>query len=176
MGIKNKKGFHRVKTVVCDTGPILHLKEAGLLNLLTEIERVYIPKMVDAELTEIVSSWDDQKPSWIVVETLSETESSQAEVLYRLGLLGAGESEAIILAQRIKADWLLTDDTLARIFANKIGIEVHGSLGIVLWAAATEHLQYVEAKSAIGRLAQSSLWISQTILNEAYEALDKMFD
>ncbi len=56
-----------------------------------------------------------------------------------------------------------------------IGIEVHGSLGVVLWAAATGHLGYEEAKSAVHRLSQSSLWISQNILQESYKALDEMF-
>jgi len=164
-----------MKIVVCDTGPILHLREADLLDLLTKRGKVFIPEIVDIELTEIDNFWKDQRPSWILVEILSEIESSQAEVLHSSGLLGAGESEAIILAQRLKADWLLTDDNSARIFANAMGLEVHGSLGIVLWASAIGHLQYVEAKSAIGRLAESSLWISQTILEKAYEALDEMF-
>jgi predicted nucleic acid-binding protein len=175
VGIKNKKGFQRVRTVICDTGPILHLKEANLLYLLAKTGKVYVPEMVDIELAEIDNTWENQRPSWILVETLSEKESSQAEALYSSGLLEAGESEAIILAQQVKADWLLTDDALARIFADMIGIEVHGSLGIVLWAAATGHLQHNDAKSAIGRLAKSSLWISRNILKEAYKALDEMF-
>ena len=175
MGIKNKKGFPGIKTVVCDTGPILHLREAGLLDLLSKLGKVFIPKMVDIELAEIDASWKDQRPSWIFIETLSELESSEAELLHATGLLGAGESEAIIITQRLKADWLLTDDTAARVFANAMGIEVHGSLGIVLWAAAVGYLRYSQAKSGLGRLTQSSLWISQAILERAYKALDEMF-
>lgn len=165
-----------MKTVVCDTGPILHLSEAGLLDLLSKAGKVFIPNAVKIELEEIDESWKGQKPSWIFIEILSEVESTQTEVLYNSGLLGVGESEAIVLAQRLKADWLLTDDTAARVFANAMGLEVHGSLGIVLWAAASGHLQYFEAKSAIDRLFQSSLWISRNILKEAYKALDEMFD
>lgn len=164
-----------MKTAVCDTGPIFHLREADSLDLLAKIGKVYIPKMVDIELEKIDIAWKDQKPSWISVEALSEVESSKAEVLYSSGVLDAGESEAVILAQRIKVDWLLTDDTTARIFANTLGIEVHGSLGIVLWAAVVGHLQHANAKSVIDKLAQSSLWISQTILEAAYKALDEIF-
>jgi len=164
-----------MKTVVCDTGPLLHLREANLLYLLEKMGKIYIPQLVVTELAEIDNSWSDQKPSWIFIQNLSEMDSTQAEVLYNSGLLGVGESEAIILAKQVKADWFLTDDASARIFANMIGIEVHGSLGVVLWAAATGHLGYEEAKSAVHRLSQSSLWISQNILQESYKALDEMF-
>jgi len=45
-----------MKIVVCDTGPILHLREAGLLNLLERAGKVVIPKGVDSELSEIDAS------------------------------------------------------------------------------------------------------------------------
>ena len=161
-------------TVVCDTGPILHLREAGSLDLLSKIGRVFIPRMVDAELAEIDDSWKGQRPSWISVETLSPAESSQAEAIHSSGLLNAGEAEAIILARRLGVDWLLTDDTAARVFANAIGLEVHGSLGLVLWTAAVGYLQYAETKLAIDRLAPSSLWVSQAILEKACKALEEI--
>ncbi len=164
-----------MKRIVCDTGPLLHLREAGLLDLLSKIGKVFIPRMVDMELAEINDSWKGQKPPWIFVETLSPTESSQAEVIHSSGLLHQGESEAVILAQRLKVDWLLTDDAAARVFASTVGLEAHGSLGLVLWTAAVGYLRYAEAKSAIDRLARSSLWISQATLEKAYKALDEIY-
>jgi predicted nucleic acid-binding protein len=175
VGIEIEKGSIRMKTVVCDTGPILHLKEANLLNLLEKMGVIYIPHQVDAELSEIDNSWSNEKPFWISIHNLSEADLNQAEVLSNSGLLAIGESAAIILSKQLKADWFLTDDASARIFASTMGIEVHGSLGVVLWAAATGHLGYEEAKLAIKRLSQSSLWISQNISRESYQALDEMF-
>ncbi len=46
--------------------------------------------------------------------------------------LGAGEAEAIALARSLHADWLLTDDAEARVVAQLAGLEVHGSLGVLL--------------------------------------------
>ena len=80
-----------------------------------------------------------------------------------------------VIAKRVKALWFLTDDTAARIFANSINLEVHGSLGIILWGAAVGHLNYNEAKSAIYQLERSTLWISQTIIDKAYKALKDIF-
>lgn len=124
-----------MKIIICDTGPILHLKEIGLLDLLQKAGKIIIPRGVDIELSEIGLSWKDQKPIWISVERLTLTENSKANVLYSSGLLDFGEAEAIVLAQHLKADWFLTDDTSARTFANIIGLEVHGTLGCSCWAS-----------------------------------------
>ena len=91
------------------------------------------------------------------------------------GLLHAGEAEAIALTRQTRADWFLTDDATARLFAQSLGIEVHGSLGVVLWATAVGHLTRSNAEAALDRLVQSSLWISAKILAEARAALDRLF-
>jgi predicted nucleic acid-binding protein len=99
----------------------------------------------------------------------------QAERLRGAGGLGAGESEAIALAQSVSADWLLTDDAGARVVGAFVGLEVHGSLGVVLWAAARRVLRREEAFQVLSRLEKSSMWISPRILASAREALDELF-
>jgi hypothetical protein len=59
-----------MKIVVCDTGPILHLREAGISELLERTGTISIPRAVHMELLEIDVSWKDQKPPWISVEVL----------------------------------------------------------------------------------------------------------
>jgi predicted nucleic acid-binding protein len=76
----------------------------------------------------------------------------------------------------MNADWLLTDDSAARLFAQALGLEVHGSLGIVLWSAATGHLDRPDAEATLDRLAHSSLWVSPRVLAEAKTALDQLYD
>ena len=90
------------------------------------------------------------------------------------GFLEAGEAKAIALGRQLSAAWFLTDDAAARVFATSIGLEVHGSLGIVLWAAAQGYLRREEAVAALERLAQSSLWISARVFAEARAALDSL--
>jgi predicted nucleic acid-binding protein len=91
-----------------------------------------------------------------------------------VGLLDAGEAEAMALARQLSAHWFLTDDAAARVLAASLALEVHGSLGIVLWAATIRHLSRGEAESALDRLARSSLWISAGVLAEARAALDRL--
>jgi len=163
--------------VVCDTGPVFHLIEASLLNLLPKAGEVYIPTIVDSELTDLLrQSWKKQKPQWINIEPLTPEENQNVESLTLSGLLDPGEAGAILLAKRLKADWLLTDDTAARLFAGSMGLEVHGTLGVVLWAAAVGHLDFAASTRALARLRRISLWISQDIMTEARRALDKMFN
>jgi predicted nucleic acid-binding protein len=158
-----------------DTGPLLHLHEAMLLSLLEHAGVIVMPKAVDNEMTLHVLDWYARKPQWLTVTTVGAPYDVQAAGWQQSGLLEAGEAEAIALAHQLSAAWLLTDDAAARVFAMAMGLEVHGSLGIVLWAAAQEHLRREEAEAALDRLAQSSLWISARVLAEARAALDRLF-
>lgn len=164
-----------MRLIVCDTGPILHLQEARLLELLQKAGKVYIPKMVDIEMNELYPLWRKHRPEWITIEPLLPDETEQTESLFLSGLLGFGEAEAIVLAKRLKPEWFLTDDTEARIFASYLGMEVHGSLGIVLWSAAVGHLSYAKSKDGLDRLSKTSLWISKDIMSQAKKALKTMF-
>jgi predicted nucleic acid-binding protein len=75
------------------------------------------------------------------------------------------------------ADWLLTDDAQARQFAESEGLEVHVSIGILLWNVANENiLNKALAYQLLGNLAGSSLWISERVLQEARRAIDTLLE
>lgn len=169
------EGTGCVRIVICDTGPILHLREAEALELLATAGDIIIPPAVERELGTRLSDWPTNRPRWLQVGRLSNEETRQAEELMAIGGLGLGEAEAIAIARSLQADWLLTDDAEARVVASVLGLEVHGSLGVVLWAAASGYLQRQEALSTLERLAKSSLWISPAILHEARGALERLF-
>lgn len=159
--------------IVSDTGPLLHLSEAGALDLLRLAGDVYIPGVVEAELAHYSAIW--HKPGWVNVAPLTSKHASDANNWLLSGLLDAGEAEAIALAQQMQADWLLSDDAAARLIAESQGLEVHGSLGVVLWAAATGQVDEEAARVALDSLANSSLWVSARTLAQARGALDVIF-
>jgi predicted nucleic acid-binding protein len=173
MGAASAAG-QRVRRVVADTGPVLHLYEAQVLHLLGLTGAVVTPSAVERELHQQITDWAAQRPSWLAVEQLDPAHASDAAAWQQAGLLDPGEAEAIALAQQVQADWLLTDDAAARLFAEAAGLEAHGSLGIVLWAAALGHLPHADAHAALDRLAASSLWISARVLAEARAAVDQL--
>ena len=76
-----------------------------------------------------------------------------------------------------QADWLLRDDTAARQFAQALNVEVHGSIGLLLWAVAAGHIATRdEAFVLLTVLANSSLWISDRVLQKAREAIETLFN
>jgi predicted nucleic acid-binding protein len=164
-----------VRQVVSNTGPLLHLHEATLVALLEHTGAVAVPRAVDSEMMLHVPEWQVRRPTWLTVMAVTAPYNAQAIEWQQSGLLKAGEAEAIALARQLSAAWFLTDDAAARVFATSIGLEVHVSMGIALWAAAQGHLRRQEAVAALERLAQSSLWISARVLAEARAALDSLF-
>ena len=59
--------------------------------------------------------------------------------------------------------------------AESLGIEVHGSIGVVLWTAANKLVKRSEAKKLLTGLEQSSLWMSPKVRTQARAALEKLF-
>ncbi|MBL7074107.1 hypothetical protein ISS37_02550 [candidate division KSB1 bacterium] len=170
-----KKGGpkNQMRIIVCDAGPIIHLHEAGILSLFKNVGEIFLPHSVSMEVlaaTDLADNW----PEWLRVVQLASSELKEAEMWAKLGDLHGREAEAFILARTQKADWLLTDDSAARLFASLLGVEVHGSLGIVLWSVAQEHLSRRQAEQALNNLERSSLWLSAKIFDEARKALIDM--
>lgn len=164
-----------MRRVVCDTGPVLHLWEASALSLLDSLGEVHIPPAVHAEILAGHPDWEREKPHWIHITLLDATFAESAARWLDAGLLDLGESHALALAAQLRSDWLLTDDAAARVVASQQGLEVHGSLGVVLWSAATGGLDLDRAEATLEALAGSSLWISARVMAEARTALRQMF-
>ena len=175
MGTATERGHAGVRRVVCDTGPLLHLGEAQALELLARAGAVSIPLAVNLEMLVHQQGWQNQRPAWIVVQPLEISSHTAAAQWQHAGLLHSGEAAAVALARQLHAHWFLTDDTAARVFAQSLGLEVHGSFGIILWAAARGHLQRAEAARVLDRLAQSSLWVSARVLAAAQTALAQLY-
>jgi len=161
--------------VVCDTGPILHLLEIKRVDLLSFVGRTHIPSAVAQELDLHFSEWIQNKPEWIIITPLSTTSYAQAVSWQSAKILHGGEAESLALAHQTSCEWYLTDDAAARIYASSFGLEVHGTLGVILWAAAKGKLDRFEADSLFDKLVRdSSLWISPRIVFEAKAALNDL--
>lgn len=163
-----------MSVIVCDAGPIIHLYEACCLPLLRKTGSLFLPHRVYLEVQAAIYM-DAPWPDWLQVVKLSPKEQNEAGRWQAAGGLHAGEAEALVLARQRKADWFLTDDAATRLFVSLLGIEVHGSLGIVLWSAARKLLSRKEAEAALKGLEQSSLWLSSKIYQEAQLALDEIY-
>ncbi len=162
-----------MRVVVCDAGPIIHLHESDCLPLLKKTGNLFLPHRVYMEIESAINiaEW----PEWLTVITLTHEEQNESLSWRTAGGIHTGEAEAVVLSRKKHADWLLTDDAATRLFVSTLGIEVHGSLGVVLWNAAKKYLTKKEAEKALYRLKQSSLWLSENIFQEALTALDDIY-
>jgi predicted nucleic acid-binding protein len=161
--------------VVADTGPLLHLHEADALQFLPLVGEISVTPLILAELRMNAPSLWPVTPVWLKIHNLTPTMQQQASAWQHAGLLHGGESEALALAQAIKPDWFITDDAAARLMAESLGIEVHGSIGVVLWMAAKKLVNQTQAETCLTGLEKSSLWTSSKVRSEARAALQRIF-
>lgn len=161
------------RIVVCDTGPLLHLSEAGAIHLLQLAGDILIPQLVAVEFHK--NAPGRNLPEWVQVIDLDETSAEKSAGWLQAKRIDQGEAGAIALALQVQADWLLSDDAQARQFAQTTGLEVHGSVGLLLWSVAAGHVDdRIQALTLLNNLANSSLWVSDRVLNEATQAIDRL--
>jgi len=115
--------------IVLNTSPLIFLSKLGYLNALKQIfSEVHIPNAVLKELTaKRDETYDDVSKlineSFIIVDEVETIEVLKAN-------LHAGEAEAIILAKKLSC-WVVLDDSKARKTAEKEGLNVIGTAGLL---------------------------------------------
>ena len=146
-----------------------------MISLLQQAGDILIPPTVNLELERQITGWNSL--DWLSIHQLESEHTKNAQAWVSTNQLDPGEAEAIGLALQVKADWLLTDDAQARRFAERLALEVHGSVGLFLWAVAAGYINdHDQAHAALDALASSSLWISKRVLREARKAIDILFE
>lgn len=139
--------------VISDTAPLNYLVLIGCQDVLRDLfGQVIIPQKVFEELGRAetpaqVRTWIGHHPAWLEVRAV---QGSLAAISDKLG---EGEREAIALAEELHADALLIDDRDGRAEAERHGVAVTGTLG-VLRTAARQGL--IDLREAVDRLRQTS--------------------
>jgi predicted nucleic acid-binding protein len=136
-----------VRLVIADTGPINYLILIGHIELLPRLcEKVVLPTAVQAELSDpvapqVVQRWIATPPLWLEV-------AQAPSVVHEPGI-HRGEAEAIALAVSLHADLLLMDDRRGVTLAEKQGLVVTGTLGILDIAAERGLIDFAQAIQAL---------------------------
>jgi len=166
-----------MNVVVTDTGPLLHLHEVGALHLLAHFGNVQLTPTVWSELQRHAPSFvSSGLPAWLSLAQPSVAAMLQASQWVNAQVLHAGEAEALAHARETQVDMFLTDDTAARTMGECLGIHVRGSLGVVLFAAASGHLDKAACLQTLDALeTQSTLWMSAKVKSAARQAVSQIF-
>jgi predicted nucleic acid-binding protein len=154
--------------IVSNTGPLAVLGKAQLLFILQELhEEVLVPRAVELELkakTEGVLMFTTNP--WIKVADVRNKELVKGLMLS----VDQGEAEAIALALRQNA-CLLIDDLLGRKAAKRLGLLIHGTLGLLI--AAKNKGIITSVQDCIERIVEVGYYLDdkliETVLRTAKE-------
>lgn len=92
-------------------------------------------------------------------------------VLQRATGLDLGESEAIVYADDNHADILLMDEASGRRVALDMGIEIMGSVGVLVTAYKGGYISASEADEAFQKIRSAKRHISERLINDALEII-----
>ena len=152
--------------VVADTSPLCYLILINCVDVLPKLfGRVSIPQAVRDELSstdapEALQSWMRQPPEWLEIHSVS----SEAEEEF--SNLHAGEREAIMLAESLRADLVVLDEKLARRIAAKRGLAITGTLGLLDEAAARG---FINLKTVVEQLRLTNFRAAPRLLQALLE-------
>src|ERR1039457_3844783 len=147
-------------TAVSNTSPLNYLVLIELQDILPALfDRVVIPGAVRRELEapgapESIRRWMAAGPNWRETQLVSEVPAD-------LEQLGAGEREAIRLAEVTEMAVVLLDEKKARRIARDRGLAVSGTLGVLYFGARRGLL---DLRDALDRLERTTFRASPRLL------------
>lgn len=157
-----------MRLVIADTGPLNYLILIGHIGLLPVLfEKVVLPTTVQSELASskappFVRDWVADLPAWVEVREAPLSPAEDAS----LNGIDAGEKAAIQLAVSLNADLLLMDDRKGVSAAQRKGLRVTGTLGILDLAAQRGLAEFAQA---VEQLRQTNFRVPQTLLDALLE-------
>jgi predicted nucleic acid-binding protein len=136
-----------MRVVVADATPLHYLILIDAVHVLPRLfQKIHIPIEIRDELTRegappSVRSWMQQAPDWLEILPNPAGASEDAS----LKGLDPGEQAAIALAEFLHADLLLIDDRAGAQIAQRKGMAVTGTLGVLDLASRAGFLRLKEA-------------------------------
>ncbi len=153
-----------MRKVVSNTTPLIALADIGQLDLLRKLyEEIYIPESVFKEIQSEPAKTAVASSKWIKIITIEKIEERK---LFR-AKLHTGEVDVMILAEEMKADLLLMDDNAAKKTAKFLGMNVTGTLGVLIRAKREGYITAV--KPLLDALTADGLYISEIVYNQVLE-------
>ena len=154
--------------LIADSSALIALAVVDQLDILEKLfGEVYVPRAVYDEVSHQSKGESEKLTHYCKDKILDIASDVNLNIT-----LGIGESEAIILYKEKNANFLLCDDKKAKKFARNFGVNVIGSLGILLKAKDANLI--LEIRPLIERLKVSQIFIDdktcELILRMAEEA------
>ncbi|MCZ7399609.1 MAG: DUF3368 domain-containing protein [Candidatus Methanoperedens sp.] len=160
---------------VSDSGPIIHLAQINRFNLLSVFSRIFIPKAVYDEVCIAGKPGNKELRRAGFVEVCEISNDDAEAISKRIEVvLDEGETHALALCMKLDKNVFLTDDLDAREAGVSIGLEVHGSVGVIARAYKQGLIDLIEAKAVLNDLYNvSNLFVARAIIESVIEEIEK---
>jgi len=147
--------------VISDTSCLIILSNIQELDLLKRVYKNVITT------PEIANEFGELLPSWVKIKSPIDVKKQHIFELQ----VDKGEASAIALALETPGSLLILDDLQARTFAEKLGIVITGTLGVIIKAKLNGIIPSV--KHLLAKIKQTNFRISsaleEIVLKEAGE-------
>ncbi len=137
---------------VVDSTCLIALEQVGCLDLIPGLfDPIHAPPAVEREVGGV--------PHWLTVSVPSNT----ALVTALKMTIDDGEAETIALA--LERGWrAILDDLRAREVAQRMGLEIVGTVGLLVRAKRAGHL--AEVRQVLQKLSKSGFYLSDPLMRE----------
>ncbi len=130
-----------MRKVIANTTPLIALANIDQLEILHKLyDTIIVPQAVIDEIIREPARQRVCNSDWIKVESICD--QSQKDIFR--ARLHAGEVEVMILAREQKADLVIMDDNAAKKTAKFLGLNVTGTLGVLLKAKKEGYIEKIE--------------------------------
>lgn len=141
------------------------ISDASCLIILFEIRALDLLQQTYGEVTttpEIVAEVRFELPDWVIVRTPLSSE----KLVGMPASIDPGEASAITLALEISDSTLIIDERTARNYAKRLGLNVTGTLGVIVKAKLDGVIQSIEP--FIDAIRKTDFRFSATIEADVY--------
>jgi predicted nucleic acid-binding protein len=157
---------------VCDAGPLIHLDELESLDFLSDFSRIIVPSSVWNEVVLHRPNIFNRQTPFFEKAIESNFYDEEVVALGSMFLLHTGEIDAIRCVRQIQKGILLTDDSAARLAAKTLGINAHGTIGILIRSIRQKRKTTQEIISLMQTIPQkSTLFIKKSTLSSIIDTI-----
>jgi len=153
--------------VICNTTPFIALSSINQIGLLKEVySSIIVPRAVIEEINEggKINVPDLTTFDWI--EVIPNLTNFENRLLFQLDY---GEQQVVLNALKLKLDLVLIDDKTARNIAEYLGINVKGTLGVLVEAKRKGLISSFKERAL--KMKEYGIRFSEQLINEISSSL-----
>ena len=166
----------KLKRVVFDAGPIIHLDELNCLDLLGEFQEILLAESVWNEINY-------HRPLALSKSSLSLIRCPQKYptgeqlcTMCRTFSLDSGEIGALAIMENNPGAMFFTDDTAARLVAEQMRFKVHGTIGILVRSIRQGQMNPEQVLNILKAIPlESTLHIKPSLLDKVIRKIEDQY-